>query len=124
MVLCYNSRRSLIQSMWKVCACVCVWRGEAWEESCFCACCSASPSFCLTTSVCPLGFSFRGLCCQKSDYSSFPQWIWAFPLEAPWNPGYIVENYPFDVITICIHVPPPLYTVSSLKTRTTLFSCA
>lgn len=54
-----------------------------WEvigEIVFCVCCSLSLSFCLTTSVCPLGFNLMGICCQKSDYSLSPNLIWAFIL--------------------------------------------
>lgn len=42
------------------------------------------------------------------DYFSFPRLMWSFPLVVPGNPGYILKNFPFYIVTICIHVLPPL----------------
>lgn len=52
---------------------------------------------------------------ETHDYSSLPRLTWALPLVVPGNPGYILKHFPFCVVTIYVHVYPPLESLKLLE---------
>lgn len=100
-----------------VLTCLCGEWGGQWEKSCSCAWYLLFYSIALPDNS-NLFFRIQllwYLLPEIHDYSCFPRLTWALLLVVPGNPGYILKHFPFCIVTICIHVFPPLESLKVLE---------